>query len=125
MGYEEASTFLLTARPTNLVFAADAPGSKAVEEQSLAKTGVYFLERSGLNVTTVNIILDPVRDPHRQLLEKVRGKRPAILWFYVAEGSAAARFPPVTSRIGRGWKCLHQKHRTAGVMACAPGRLFG
>jgi hypothetical protein len=123
-GYEEAAEFLIRARPDRLVFAADAPGSWAAEPHTLAETGTFFFRRAGVQPKVVSLILRTTQDPNPRLLAQATGARPAILWFYVAEGSAAAVFPPSLNRLRPDWACFHRRRKTAGVIACAPRHLF-
>ncbi len=123
-GYERAAEFLIAARPERLVFAADAPGSKHADPHSLEETGAFFFRRAGLDVDTASLLLDPAVDPHGRLFAHATGPRPAILWFYLDQGSAAAAFPPAIARLRPDWACMHSRYDGAGVIACAPRRLF-
>jgi hypothetical protein len=122
-GYEEASSFVASHQPDELVFLWDHPAAKILEPKSLEGIGGYFMHRAGQSVPVKAIVVPEKADGNAMLRAEFTGKRPAFIWLYdTGRRSAAGHVAPNFHR-DPAWTCRHRHRITGkkiglGTMAC-------
>jgi hypothetical protein len=122
-GYEEASDFVASYQPDELVFLWDHPAAKILDHGSLVGIGGYFMNRSGLSIPVRALVVPEKADANAMLRASFRGKRPAFIWLYDTGRRSAAGYVAPGFGTDPAWTCRYRHRITGkkvglGTMAC-------
>jgi len=116
--FETGSRFLMDHGVTDVVFAWDHELAPIMTATTLARVGGAFFDRAGRPIRIHPIVLDPGRDPNRDIVQAARGPRPGLIWLFNRDGRTAAhRFAPAIARDPH-WLCTAPGGGAAGALAC-------
>lgn len=122
-GYEQASDFVQSYRPDQLVFLWDHPGTKIMEKGSLDAIGGYFMNRAGASLAVRSVVAPLTADANEILRAAADGRRPALIWLYGTMRRSSAYNHPPSFEKDPAWTCRHMSRptvqsETLGTIAC-------
>jgi mannosyltransferase len=118
-GFEAASSALMRAGVSDVVFIWDHEVDQVMEPASLARVGDVFFARAGRAVRVRPLQVAPSDDVSRRALVAAVGPRPGVVWIYNRDGhTAASARPPRIAALDPRWRCARWGDERVGSLAC-------
>ncbi|HEY1927725.1 MAG TPA: hypothetical protein VGG92_09690 [Caulobacteraceae bacterium] len=124
--FEQASSALMAAQTSSLVFLWDAPQNQHGAPDALAQIGGFFFHRAGRSIPVDPVFPAVGEDPNKVLARRAYAPGTGVIWLYDTgiPGTAALRNPPNLSRLDARWRCRDFGGAQQHVVACSRARTF-
>jgi hypothetical protein len=118
----KASSSLIEAGASSVVFAWDSPNTQNVEPRLLSAVGGFFFNRAHDPVKIIVVALKSGTDPNAELLKLAIPGNSSIIWLYdlSIRNTTAKRYPPDINLLDHNYSCKNFGEGLIGSLACHP-----